>query len=122
MKHQLSVPVRFLVSASIAVLFTVPACVVAQRGATKTEISPSATNSPGLAEVIRLYESDRGSVSRFYDLPWSEKRFDRLEKLLKDWQERLKSVDFDTLDQPGRIDYTLLRNKLTSELARIALD
>jgi len=75
-----------------------------------------------LASFIRLYQSDRNSVSRFYDLPWSEARFDRMEMMFKDWQGRLASVDFDALSQAGKIDYVLLRGEIHSELSRLALD
>jgi len=80
-----------------------------------------ATNGE-LASFIRLYQTDRNSVSRFYDLPWSEARFDRMEKLFKEWQGRLAAVDFDALAQAGKIDYILLRAEIHSELSRLALD
>ena len=84
------------------------------------------TNNPGpgseLSDFIRLYQTDRSSVARFYDLPWSEARFTRMEKLLQDWQKRLAEVDFERLNQPGRIDYVLLRSEIRSELSRLALE
>jgi len=83
--------------------------------------SKPATNGD-LAGFIRLYQSDRNSVSRFYDLPWSEARFDRMEKMFKDWQARLAAVDFEALSQAGKIDYVLLRGEIHSELSRLALD
>ena len=75
-----------------------------------------------LGNFIRLYQTDRSSVSRFHDLPWSEARFARMEKLFKDWQGRLEEVDFDALNQPGRIDYLLLRAEIHSEFSRLALE
>jgi len=83
--------------------------------------APSA-GAVDMAEFIRLCETDRASVGRFYDLSWSPVRFNRMEKLAREWSGRLQGVDFDRLDQPGRIDFLLLRNKLTSESARLALD
>ena len=80
---------------------------------------PPATD---MAEFIRLYETDRSSVGRFYELPWSPVRFERMERLIRDWQTRLEQVDFDQLDAQGRIDYFLLRNKLAAELKRFALE
>ena len=75
-----------------------------------------------LSEFIQAYQTDRGGVSRFYDLPWSQTRFDRVEALDKEWQTRLAGVEFDSLDQQGKIDYILLRDELTSELAHQKLD
>ncbi len=83
---------------------------------------PVADERSGLEDFIRRYEADRTSLGRFYDLPWSEARFDRLEKLYRDWQQRLADADFEKLDQAGRIDYLLLRNKLTAELDHMARD
>ena len=82
----------------------------------------SAQASSELADFIRLYQTDRNSVSRFYDLPWSEVRFDRMEELFKQWRGRLEAIDFDTLNQQGRIDYLLLRTELDSELSRQTLE
>lgn len=80
--------------------------------------------APGhdLSDLIRLYETDRSGVSRFYDLPWSETRFERMETVQKEWESRLKNVDFSGLGQQGKIDYVLLRNELASERAHLTLD
>lgn len=103
-------------AAACAVLWIAPTGSLAQ----------SSTNGPAargeLADFIWLYQTDRNGVSRFYDLPWSEARFDRMEKLFKDWQGRLAGVDFDALNQPGRIDYLLLRTEIHSELSHLALE
>jgi uncharacterized protein (DUF885 family) len=77
---------------------------------------------PGMADFVRRFEADRGDVERFYNLPWSEARFDRLAQVFKAWESNLNAVDFEALDQSGRIDYLLLRNKLAEEQAHLALD
>jgi uncharacterized protein (DUF885 family) len=83
----------------------------------------STTNTPVvMADFIREYQADSGNVSRFYDLQWSEERFDRLQRLNTEWQSKLKAFDFDALDQQGRIDYLLLRNKLNDERDHLRLD
>ena len=91
--------------------------------ASKKEPSPLPTSerAAGLEDFIRVWEMDRGGLERFYDLPWSTARFDRLEQLFIEWQAKLGTIDFEALAQPGRIDYLLMRNKLKSELARLAL-
>jgi len=66
--------------------------------------------------VIEEYQADQRSVTSFYDLPWSNARFERTERLQHDWQARLASLDLDRLDQHGRVDHVLLRTKLVSEL------
>jgi uncharacterized protein (DUF885 family) len=83
----------------------------------------SATATPVvMADFIREYQADQGNASRFYDVQWSEERFERLDRLYTEWQEKLKALDFDALDQQGRIDYVLLRNKLNEEHAHLRLD
>jgi hypothetical protein len=74
-----------------------------------------------LDDLVRLYQTEDRNLSSFYDLPWAAGRFDRMEQLFRGWQERLSKVDFAALDEPGRIDYLLLRNKLNFELSRLAL-
>jgi len=96
-----------------------------------SDSSSSATSQPtvelqkvrnsNLQDFVREFSADWGGVASFYDLPWSETRFDRLESLFKGWNDRLLGVDFDHLNQQGRIDYLLVRNKLQHELASLSL-
>jgi len=69
-----------------------------------------------LQDTVRLYTSDRSAVARFYELPWSDVRFERFDKLYREWQGRLPQVNFDALNQHGRIDYVLLRNEIEAQL------
>jgi len=71
------------------------------------------------SETVRHYDVERNGVSRFYDLPWSAVRFDRMEKLYRSWREKLQAADFDSLNQPGRVDYVLLRTRLNYELSKL---
>jgi uncharacterized protein (DUF885 family) len=75
-----------------------------------------------MSDFIRDYQMDQQNISRFYDLEWSEERSDRLERHYKEWQEKLKTLDFEALDQQGRIDYLMLHNKLVEERADLRLD
>ena len=74
-----------------------------------------------MQDSIRHYTADHHTVSRAYDMPWSQTRFEHFESLYHDWQQQLPKLDFDALNQQGRIDYVLLRNELTSELNRLEL-
>jgi len=86
-------------------------------------LTPSKAAPPADMEaVIEEYQADLASVTRFYDLLWSIARFNRMERLQNDWQGRLSAIDFDRLDQHGRVDYLLLRTKLGSELDDQALE
>ncbi len=78
---------------------------------------PAGLQPPALLEdFISNYAAERQEVSRFYDLPWSSVRFERMREVYTNWQRNLGSVDFEALDQQGRIDYLLLRNELRGEL------
>ncbi len=77
--------------------------------------------SAELQDSVRRYMADHRTLTRAYDLPWSETRFERFEQLHRDWRQQLAQTDFDALNQPGRIDYLLLRNEFTAELDRLAL-
>src|SRR5438874_104682 len=114
--------VRLLILAVI-VSFFCPACATHASDASnnsKTIETQKIMNS-NFQDFVREFGADWGSVSSFYELPWSEVRFDRLERLFNGWQERLSGVKFDSLNQQGRIDYLLVRNKLAHELAALKL-
>jgi hypothetical protein len=69
-----------------------------------------------MQDTIRHYTTDHFTLMRAYNLPWSQLRMDRFEKLYRGWQERLPDIDFNALNQTGRIDYILLRNELAGQL------
>ena len=70
--------------------------------------------------VVRHFGTDWNGVSGFYDLPWSTTRFDRLDRLAAEWQQQLARLDFGVLDQQEKIDYLLLRQKLSTERNELA--
>ncbi len=84
--------------------------------------SGKAAPPAAMEAVVEEYQADLRSIYGFYDLLWSGARFNRLERLQHDWQGRLRELDFDALDQHGRVDYLLLRTKLDAELDDQALE
>src|SRR2546423_14155511 len=107
----------------ILVLSFCPACATHGSEAANSRSAPDLQKirNSNFQDFVREFGADWGSVSSFYELPWSEVRFDRLERLFNGWQERLNGVKFDSLNQQGRIDYLLVRNKLAHELAALKL-
>jgi len=75
-----------------------------------------------LASFVSRLASDRAYVERFFGIPWSERRLERIDALLVEWQQRLAGTPFDSLDQQGKIDYLLTRNYLENERSRLSLD
>src|SRR6187401_3217279 len=82
--------------------------VCAEHSARAQETVVSNTTLPAL---VRLYDADRQSVNRYYELPWSVARQDRVENLLRDWSDKLHQAAFPSLDQNSRVDYLLFRNE-----------
>ena len=83
---------------------------------------PPGTEEPGLGDLVRLYETERSYVSRFYSVAWSEQRFDRLAQVYADWEKRLAALDFEKLTTAGRTDYVLFRTELATNRSRLELD
>lgn len=75
-----------------------------------------------LEPTVQAFETDFRGVRRFYDLPWSETRLDRLDQFLRDWQRRLQEIPFAALREDAPIDYLLLRHCLQLEHHRLNLD
>ena len=76
----------------------------------------------GLRDAIERYRTDERNVERFYDASWSPNRRRILRELSTDWSEALAALDFDALDQDGRIDYLLFQNLVRYDLRRLELD
>ena len=87
--------------------FVLLSCVAAGAGG-------GATPSGGgdLRERIERYQADGGALGRFYGLEGSPARVERLRKSCADWRAELDALDFDALDQDGRIDWLLLRAEI----------
>lgn len=75
-----------------------------------------------LSDFIRQYQADRGSINESVNIPWSEAWFDRQAALYDEWWGKLQGVQFETLDQQGKIDWILFRNFIEVSRARMTLD
>jgi hypothetical protein len=84
--------------------------------------SPLDTGTSELRPVIERYDVDLRDLNRVYPLAGSRTRHERLEKF---YGEQLKSMDvihFDSLSQPGKVDYLLLRDRLVREQRALAAE
>jgi hypothetical protein len=70
-----------------------------------------------LANVVARFSADQTSLDRRYDAFDSPARRTRMRAFYDDWKARLAEIDFAKLGQEGRVDYVLLDNELTHELA-----
>ena len=91
--------------------------------------APWAADPPALASLVAFdrsqsdlrvavdrYREDRAALLRRWDVPYSPVRRARLRDFYRGWQGSLPALDFDALNQEGRIDYVLLRTQLAFEL------
>ena len=74
------------------------------------DLSVSPTRS-----LIESFRSDRAALERLYNVELSTNRTARLHRLFDDNLTALEQMDFQSLDQPGRIDWLLFRNQLQFE-------
>jgi hypothetical protein len=72
-----------------------------------------------LAPVVSRFTTDLNSLSRRYDVDDSPAQRGRMRDFYSTWQKRLAELDFDKLSQEGKVDYVLLHNYLTHQLALI---
>jgi hypothetical protein len=64
----------------------------------------------GMADLVRRFAADVNVLERRYDVKVGSQRIDRLQRFYADVLAELDTLNFDALDQAGRIDYLLLRS------------
>lgn len=62
------------------------------------------------------YQADRGSLTRFYAVPFSPERRERLIKFQQDYLLQLESVPFDQLSTGSKVDYILFKRNIDNQL------
>ena len=67
-------------------------------------------SSTTMEDFVRRYSTDRDSIERYYAVPLSELGLKRREEHERATLDELKSINFDSLDRDGQVDYVLLRN------------
>ncbi len=83
--------------------------------------SPVAAASLVMPSIIEQFTADSRSLDRTYPLSGSHAGMARFEKFDTDELAVLASLNFDSLAEPDKIDYLLLKNRLTSDLHRLAI-
>jgi len=80
-----------------------------------TSVGAAPSTGGDLREVIERYQADRGALGRFYGIEGSPVRIARLRSACADWRATLDGLDFESLEQDGRIDWLLLRSEIGGE-------
>ncbi len=108
-------------------LLITPAALHAQGGrtpATSVMVPPLTAMSPAtqseLRNVVERFSLDRDALFRRYDVPYSPERRARFRQFYTEWQQRLGQADFASLGMEGKVDWVLMRDRLTYELELLA--
>jgi uncharacterized protein (DUF885 family) len=75
--------------------------------------------SSAMEGIIKRYTLDRDSLSHSFPVETSPIRQARLKHFTTEWLDTLQSLDFDTMNQDGKIEYLLFRNHLEHELRQM---
>ncbi|KAJ3463480.1 hypothetical protein MRS44_008266 [Fusarium solani] len=70
--------------------------------------------------VIRV-QADLGELGEFYNIDIASRRYEALENYYENELELLTKIDFDGLDQEGKVDYIMLRTFHTRQLNNLDL-
>ncbi len=74
-----------------------------------------------MPSLVEQFTADRRSLSRAYPLALSPSHVARFEAFYNEKLTWLTTIDFDALSQEDKIDYLLLKNRLTSNLHQLAI-
>jgi uncharacterized protein (DUF885 family) len=97
----------------------------AQRRNAAGPVNGASTDDPGPSEmrpIIEYYVVDRSSLQRSYPVASSPARRERFQKFYSDALERIKTLNFDSMSQEGKVDYILFRNHLEHELRQLDIE
>ena len=84
--------------------------------------APAHTSAePRMPHIIEQFSADRMALNRAYPLSISPSHMARFEKFYTDELSALGAIDFSSLSQEDRVDYLLLKNRLTLELHQLAI-
>jgi len=75
-----------------------------------------------MPELIEQYSADADALEHTYVVQTSAKRYARFESFDQETLAMLAKLDFDSLAQDDKLDYLLLRNKLTADLHQLAIE
>ena len=78
------------------------------------DVSAAALTRPSdnvMEPLVRRFSTDLHDINEFYDMPMSPVYLKRAGRFMDEWRAVLDKVDFESLNQSGRIDWILLRNK-----------
>ncbi len=81
----------------------------------------SGAEASQMRTVVEQFTADRASLGRVYTLQMSRRRSARFEAFYNDELAKLKTLNFDAMSQEDRVDYVLLKNRVTADLHQLAI-
>ncbi|WP_232298891.1 DUF885 family protein [Granulicella tundricola] len=81
-------------------------------------MAPAAATMP---TVIEQFSADRMSLMRTYSVNVAPARFERFEKFYHDELAMLAGINFEGLCEDDRVDYLLMKNRLTADLHQLEI-
>jgi hypothetical protein len=75
-----------------------------------------------MPSVIQQFTADRRSLARAYPLAISPSHAARFERFYRDELSVLAAMDFESFSQEDKVDYLLLKNRLTANLHQLAIE
>ena len=82
--------------------------------------TPLDTGASEMQPVIERYDVELRDLNRVYAVPGSGRRRSRLEKFYTEQLRLVENINFDALNQAGKIDYLLLQERLLDEQKQLA--
>lgn len=73
------------------------------------------TSKSELRPYIELFTADLGSLNRYYNIPISKNRIERLNKFFDEWLSIIEKLNFDSMSIEGKADYILFKNYLNHQ-------
>ena len=74
-----------------------------------------------LRTAVNRYVLDREAIERRYPVEYSPVRIERLSVFHLGWQQNLATLEFESLNFEGQVDYVLLRNRIAYDIAMLSL-
>jgi uncharacterized protein (DUF885 family) len=71
--------------------------------------------------VVEQFTADSMALNRTYSVVIAPSRMERLEKFYTEKQAMLAAMNFDALSQEDKVDYLLLKNRLSADLHQLAI-
>jgi len=84
--------------------------------------SPRNPADARMPSVIEQFNADRMALTRTYPLTISPTHVARFEKFYHDELAMLVTIDFNSLSQEDKVDYLLLKNRLTADLHQLTIE